>query len=224
MNAAFLILSSVCMTGADPAPVLAPSPLDAVAADKAPAEKIPANPAGCGTAQAAPVIAPVPAAGSCGGSCGSCGNDCNQWHEGHGLFSRWRTGGSHHGCDTCNTCAPAPCATCDTCAKPTSIFDRFRSHGSCDSCGSPGLFGRFHSHSSGCGCDTGCSGCNTVSGTIGGTIEAVPAKPGEPLKAMPKEAEPKKLPTGGKEISAPIAPELTPTTSRTIEVGTKSPF
>src|SRR5262249_376134 len=56
-----------------------------------------------------------------------------------------------------------------------------------------------------------------------GVMTPVPVKPGEPIKVMPKEGEPKKLPEGGKEAALPVVPELTPA-SKTIEVGTKSPF
>ena len=208
MNAAFLIVTSACLTGAEPVPLLAPAPPSAVAvADKPPGASAPvAYPA-----QSAPVIAQS--------SCGSCGSNCAQWCECPGLFSRWKASWSHHGCDTCNTCAPAPkvhvapCATCDTCAKP-SFFDRWKARCAPSGCAT--------------GCNTGCAtGCNTgcASGCAsGGTVVpgvAVPAKPGEPLKLMPKEGEPKKLPEG-KE--AAFTPELTPTTSKTIEVETKSPF
>src|SRR5260370_62756 len=61
------------------------------------------------------------------------------------------------------------------------------------------------------------SGCDGGGGR-GTVIRPVPVKPGEPVKVMPKEGEPKKLPEG-KEAAAPLIPE-----SKTIEVGTKSPF
>jgi len=48
--------------------------------------------------------------------------------------------------------------------------------------------------------------------------------PGAETKPPLKEAEPKKLPEGGKETKSPNTPELTPTTNKTIEVPTKSPF
>jgi len=201
--------------------------LAVTAADKAPVEKPPGSiPAEKIPAQPAPVVAPPSA------SCGGCGNNCAQWSESPGFFSRWKGSWSRHGCDTCNTCAPktcaAPCATtCDSCGK-TSWFDRWRSHGSscgtCDGCHSGGgLFNRFRSGHGG-GCDTGCaSGCASAPGTIApGAV--IPAKPGEPLKVMPKEGELKKLPEGGKETAFPVAPELTPAASKSIEVGTKSPF
>ncbi len=239
MNAAFLIVTSACLTGADPLPLLAPAPpLAAVAAEKPaaekPPEKVPAPLPG------APVVAPLPAPGSCGsnsGSGSSCGCASSSGScESHGLFSRFRSGRSKHGCDTCNTCAPAPvvvaapCSTCDTCAKH-GFFDRFKTHGSCntcDACSSPGLFGRFRSKgcSSGCasGSGSGCaSGCDSGCGST--VVQPVPvAKPGEPLKVMPKEGEPKKLPEGGKEAALPVAPVLTPAASKTVELGTKSPF
>ncbi len=196
MNAAFLIVTSACLTGADPVPLLAPAPPEAAApedkppADKAPADKPPEKVA------VPPAHGPVVAPAGPGCGCTSCGST---WCEKSSFFSRFR--GHSHGCDTCNTCGH------------TSFWDRFRSHGcgsSCDSCGSGGLFSRFrgHGHKNGCDCDCG-------SGTV---ITPVPVKPGEPVKVMPKEGEPKKLPEG-KEAAAPLIPE-----SKTIEVGTKSPF
>ena len=204
MNAAFLILSSACLTGADPVPFLAPAPpLAAAPADKAPAEKPPGDKAPPEKLPAPPaaVVAPI-ASGSYGG-CSTCCE--NAWTEKKGFFSRWK-GGCGKSCDTCAapTVHAAPCATCDTCAKP-SFFSKFKwKSKSCDSC------------------DSGCaSGCAPAYGTV---IQTAPGKPGEPVKSMPKEGgEPKKLPEG-KEISIQIAPEVTPTTSKTIELGTQKPF
>ncbi len=213
MNAAFLIVTSACLTGADPLPLLAPdAPRAAVTADKAPAdkaapEKIPAVPA------------PIASTSTCG-SCGSCGCGYSHgWTESGGLFNRWKAGWSHS-CDTCNTCntcghAPkvyaAPCTTCDSCCKP-SWFERFKIHSCEPTCDSCGFFGH---KSKGCGCDCGSAGV---------IVPATPSKPGEPVKVMPKEGEPKQLPKGDKEVNTPLTPELTPTTSKTIEIGTKSPF
>jgi hypothetical protein len=257
VNAALLIVTSACLTGADPVPLPAPTvPPGAVYADKAPdkapdkvpdkvpdkppekaPEKIPVTPTPGG-----PVVTPVPAVGgSCGGCNSGCGSSagscCGSFSEGHGLFSRFRGFGSH-GCDSCNSCGTTY-SGCDSCAR-TSFWDRFRSHSSCgsscgsscDSCGSGGhgLFSgwRLGRHSS-CGCESSCgctSGCGSTNGYgTPGVMTPVPVgKPGEPLKQMPKEGgEPKKLPEGGKEAALPVVPELTPA-SKTIEVGTKSPF
>lgn len=199
MNAAFLIVTSACLTGADPVPLLAPAPpLAAAVADKAPAEKppekVPVTPA---PVPAAPAMVAAPAA------CASCGCESHGWCESQGFFSRLRSGWGHKSCGACSTCAPTPCttpapacSTCDTCAKP-SFFSRFR-------------------FSRGCGCDT----CNTCGGAV---VAPVPVKPAEPIKSMPMP-ESKKLPEGGKEAAAPLVPDLTPATNRTIELGTKSPF
>jgi hypothetical protein len=211
VNAAFLIVTSACLTGADPVPLLAPAPPEAAAPlDKAPGDKAPGDkppekltvPPGPVGTHPGPVMAhPGP---GCGSGCGGCDNHgCDRGS----YFSRWR-GWSHSSCNSCDSCGH------------TSFWDRFRSHGSgcCDSCGSGGLFGRFRRHDNGCGCGD----CGN-----GAVMHPVPVHQAEPVKVMPKEGEPKKLPKEGepkklpegKEAAAPPIPE-----PKAIDAGTKSPF
>jgi hypothetical protein len=219
VNAAFLLVTSAWLAGADPVPQAQPG-----AAAPAPAAAAPA-PA---------TAAPAPAATTYGG-CGSCCNgyaghasyDCGC--ESSGLFGRLHARFSRHndGCDTCSSCAPS--------------YHTWNSGGhsggcgavsSCDSCGSSGLFGRlrgrFH-HGSDCGCDTGCStGCSSC-GTYAAPTGVIAPKPaGEPIKA-PKEGEPiKKMPEGAKptdkEARAPATLQVAPAATRVIETGTRSPY
>jgi len=208
VNAAFFLLTSACLTGADPPSTLSPPP-----GSPAPTSAAPGAPAPTAT-HVAP--APVHSTGSCG-SCRTCDSCC----EHAGLFDRIRARWSRsHDCDSCNSCAPAT-SCCDPCARPC-LFGSSRSHGccnSCDGCDSPGLLARFRARwSRGCGCEPTCGCCAPHSGTIV-KPEQVPAP-----KDLPKVTDPKKLPDGSKETALPIAPPLTPSASRTIEQPTKSPF
>ena len=204
MNAAFLLVTTAWLAGADPAP---PAPL-------------PATPAPAATAPA-----PAPAA-----SCGTCGS-CS---ESEGLLAKLRARLHKDTCDTCAPApkyAPAPCFTpapkCDVCEGP-SLLDRIKAkmhkdecgcQGSCGSaCDAPSLLdrlkARFHKDDCGCGCAA--------------AVVPPPAKPAEPLK-MPKEGEPgKKLPEGtDKKISAAPAPnalDLTPAPGNPIQAPTLRPF
>ena len=235
MNAAFLLVTTAWLAGADP---------------------IPAAPV------AAPAMVAAPGAGcsSCGAStCGSCGTGADR----EGLLSKLRARFHRDSCDSCApACAPAPvcapkcapapvCNTCNSCDEGPGFFAKLKAKfaredcgckgscgSSCDSCGGegPGLFdrlkARFQRGSScdGCGAPAcgGCSGCGAAA-PIGGAIAAPPAGGhGEPLK-MPKEGDaPKKLPDGkgkdGKETSAPKNIDLTPTSGKSTEVENRRPF
>ena len=169
MNAAFLMLTTAWMTGADPAPAAA--------------------------APAAPVVST--SMGSCNGGYGNyggCGStsDCCE-HQRRKLCDRLK-GRKHHNdcCEAAPACAPvhqapvhyaAPAASCgceDTCKKP----------GLCAR-----LKGKFHRHND-C-CDTGYGyngGCGGAYGTIGGTAEPIPAAPkpatGQPMPSKPTSTTP----------------------------------
>jgi hypothetical protein len=178
VNAAFLLVTTAWLTGADPAPAPAMTPAPAMAA-------------------------PAPVVVGGGNSCGSCGtSSCDSGcgcgrHHFRGLFAR------HHGCgcDTCaapapTCCAPAPApAPAPCCAAPAPT---------CESgcgCGHRhgGLLSGLCRHHRGCGCETacnscgGCDGCGTASGAPPAVMpgpapapgaERVPP-PGTPAKKMP---------------------------------------
>jgi len=224
MNAAFLLVTTVWLAGADPVPEKAPPPAPA------PATAAPAAPA------------PAPCAG-----CGACGSCC----ESEGFLAKLR---ARFHKDTCDTCAPAPCcapapkyapapcftpapkcaSACDTCDGP-SLLDRIKARLHKDDCGcaptcgcqatcgsacdAPGLLDRLRARFHKDDCDCGC-GC-------GAAAVAPAAKPAEPLK-MPKEGEPKKLPEGGdKKIGASTAPnalDLTPAPANPAPATTLRPF
>ena len=203
MNAAFLLVTSACLTGADPVPTPTPMPGAPVGAPIVAAPVVSAPTSGCG-----------------GSGCGGYGGSSGCCNEGHGLFSRWRGHGSS--CDSCGSSGHggglfsrwgSGCGSCGSShCEQVGFFSRFRGHGSsgCNSCGS--------------GCGNGCSFGQPVGqpGYPPGTI--VQPMPGTEVKPPLKEKEePKKLPEG-KEARLPGTPELTPATNKTIEVPTKSPF
>jgi hypothetical protein len=192
VNAAFLLVTTAWIAGADAAPPPAPA------------------------AKAAAPVYSVGTAGGCGaagcGGCSSCGCDsccesegffsrlkghfhrssCDCGCESEGFFSRLK-GRFHHGddcgCDTgCGSCG----STCDSGCGGHSFGLRDR------------LRGLFH-RGDDCGCcDSGCGGCAS-----GGVITPVPAggMKGEPI-GPPKEG-PKKLPSGDvkKGGSAQLIPQ-----------------
>jgi hypothetical protein len=171
VNAAFVMLTSAWMAGADP---------------------VPAAPA----APAAPVVST--SMGACNGGyggygCGSTAGDCGCEHQRQRLCDRLKgmfKRGNNCGCESAPTCAPAPvhhvaasCGCEDTCKKP----------GLCAR-----LKGKFKRHND-CGCDTGCnSGCGGIGtyggGIIGGTAEPIPAQPkpatGQPMPSKPTSTTP----------------------------------
>ncbi len=187
MNAAFLLVTTAWIAGADAAaPPAKPTPQPA-----APVYSV--GTGGC-------------TGGGCGGcdSCGDCG--CDSGHGG-GLFSKLKA--RLHRSDDCG--CDSGCG-----GHGGGLLSRFKGFGhkndcdtgcgcgsSCDSCDSGhggGLRGKlrglFH-RSKDCGCDTGCGGCDTGCNGCAGTISPIPAggmPRAEPIGA-PKE-EPKKLPSG----------------------------
>jgi hypothetical protein len=202
VNAAFLLVTTAWLAGADAAPGAAPAPATVVAA---------------------PVAAPV--VGSCG--CGtSCGCECCE----EGWFARFRRrcGGmfNHHnecGCETCNTCAPAP-----TCCAPAKTWGnccesgcghawghRWKSscESSCD-CGCEdhswghrlrGWFHRGGGCETECGCGGGCaSGCCGGGGVVGGPV--VMPRAGEAIP--PAQTPPKKMPSGKTKSTTSIEPPM----------------
>jgi hypothetical protein len=240
VNAAFLLVTTAWLAGADAAP-----------------------PAAAPAAPAAPAVAPAApcsscANGSCGSTCssGCCNTCCEKEH-----FLKRLMGHFHHKdecCDTCNTCN-----TCDTCDSGCGghggflkgLLSKFHHKDECcDTCNTCGgscgaatscdcgcekehflkrLMGHFH-HKSDC-CDT-CNTCDScgsggcANGSCGGAGIAAPgagtmpkAEPiappkTDPGKPLPPGEEGKK--TGGDKQShlspQPIAPpplDLTPTAS-----------
>ena len=229
MNAAFLLMTTACLAGADAA---APAPA-------------PANPA--------PAAAPVYSVGTggCGGggcsSCGTCGGGCDTCGgESEGFLSKLkarfhRASSSDCGCG------------CET----ESHFSKFTAHGhtsscgcdsgcggcgsSCDTCGGHsggglreklhGLFNRGHDS---CGCESSCSSCGGCAGGGCGTVVTSPLPGGTMPKetlGQPKE-EPKKLPSGDKTTpdkekkpgSVQLIPQPVVTPDLDIAPTGKSPF
>jgi hypothetical protein len=231
-----LLLATVWLAAADPAPAAPPAP--------------------------AIVSAPACTGGSCGGGycggghCGStccdscydpCCDPCCKPSLFDRLFSRFRKNDCC--CDPCcepccNTCAPTCCAP--TCCAPAKTCCTSSCGSCCNTCCDPccdpccekkggffsGLFGRFRKND--CCCDPCCDPCGGYSGHYG-----APAAP--PAGTMPKAGEPipppkdggdpgKKMPPGG-DNPAPVgaAPRsVTPPSleiaPKTDDVEVKSPF
>ncbi len=131
-------------------------------------------------------------------------------------------------CD-CGCAASAPVASSCGCASTSAC--------GCDS--GPSLWerlkGRFHR--SECGCESSCSscGCGTTgvvgapaAGAYSAPADANPMPPaGEPIKKLPKDADPgKKLDAGPKEkeTRAPAPFEVAPVSTTSIKEESKSPF
>ncbi|MBX7105353.1 MAG: hypothetical protein K1X57_14815 [Gemmataceae bacterium] len=207
MNAAYLLLTSAWMAGADAAPV-AP-------------------------AAAAPVVSTgACCGGGCATSCDPCANHCGpslldrvraRFHRNDCCDSGCNAPVVHHKCCTpapaptcctpvktcapaCNTCQPA----CDPCRPkfqmPKFNFNFHRNNDCCNTCNTgcsapvvrhdcgcndscrPSLLDRLRSrfHRNDC-CDTGCNtGCNGGCGSVGTATPAPAAAPVEAPKAMPK--------------------------------------
>ncbi len=226
MNAAFLLVTTAWLAGADPALAAAPAKPAPVPV-AAPAPLMPA-----------PIAAP---AGDDGCGCDSCCEECG----GHKLFGKLK--GMFHrghgceescGCDTCNTCETghghklwghkSECGCEGSCGATTSC-------GCGDECGCGGhklsgkLRGLFHHKSDcDCGCDSGC-GCGAAAAPMGapGTISTTPLPGGmrapEPI-APPREAH-KKMPSGETKPKQVQAIEPVPASPYAPNVQqTKSPF
>jgi len=226
VNAAFLLMTTAMMAGAD-------TPAQTPAQTAKPPAAAPVYSVGTGGC----------ANGGCAGcgTCDSCGcesegffsklkghfhhsSDCGCGCESEGFFSKFK-GKMHHGggcgCETgCGGCG----SSCGGCGS------------ACDSCGGHGGFGGklrglFHKRGSDCGCDTcgGCSGCSGSSG-YGGVITTVPGgtmKPepignpkGDELRKLPSDdnkGTDKKQPGSVQLIPQPVnapALDITPTTGK----------
>jgi hypothetical protein len=200
VNAAFLLVTTAWLAGADAAP--------AAAAPEKPAATTLSCTGGCGACCDTheglwtklkgrlhrgdeccnpcpkPACAPAPAP-----KCNPC-DTCPK----ESCFSKIK--GMFHRGGNCNACAPAhkpSCGACSSCCEETHA-SKLRGK----------LHGMFHRGGECCA-----SECGTA-----------PAHPGEPIKA-PKDGEPgKKLPSGDKETSIPAGTDITPVSG----AETKSPF
>jgi hypothetical protein len=206
VNAAFLLVTTTWLAGADAAPTAPTTPAPAATSSVS---------GGCGACcdpcakesffdklkaklhhgsdcceKPAPAPAPCPAP-----KCDTCGAKAS-----HFSLNLHRSSG----CCEKPACAPAPApapaavgACCNvTCCEETTC-SKIKGK----------LSGLFHHGSNAC-----CDSC--------GTAAAVPAKTAEPIKA-PKDGESQKLPKGDKETSLPMPTNITPVSTGT---ETKSPF
>jgi hypothetical protein len=171
VNAAFLLVTTAWLTGADPVPVQA-----APAMKPAPAAAAP----GAMAAPAAPMVA--------GPGCGDCGSGASECCESAGHRFRERFKGlfaCHKSCGSCETCAPAPkpCCAPAPAPKPCCEAPAPTCH---EGCGQR-LRGLFHRKSC---CETvatcgGCDGCGAAPMVAPAPRpEPIPA-PGTPAKKMP---------------------------------------
>jgi hypothetical protein len=192
VNAAYLMLTTAWLAGADPAP--------------APA------------APAAPVVS-APIGGGCGGGCGCATDACC---EKEGFFAKLKAKFHKNdcgcGCEQAPTCCapkpvccPAPKPVCCPAPAPTCCHAAPVSCG-CDEC-KPSLCERIKAKfkkSKDCGCDSGCGGCSTCGGGVigGAPAEAIPAKPapGAAPQAMPKPAG--SVMMNGMIVTPVVAPHL----------------
>jgi hypothetical protein len=250
VNAAFLLVTTAWLAGADTAaPAAKPAPLPAAA-----------------PVATAPVVST--ADGNCGGSCGGgCGESCCE--SGPSFFERLKARFHHNscGCETSCGCGATQSYTggcgCESGCGGGHRFFSGGFHGSsscgcgttstCGSCGTSsdcgcesgcghhggGLFSRlFHHRSEECGCggDTGC-GCGSYGGSSVGAygapvvtpvptgttapkVEPIPA-PKDGARPMPTDTKPK----GSSAISTPPALEnVNPKSTLGVETETKSPF
>jgi hypothetical protein len=192
VNAAYLMLTTAWLAGADPAPV-APVP-------------------------AAPVVA-APIGGGCGGGCGGCATDA--CCEKESKFAKFKAKFHKHsdcGCEqscapapTCcapkPVCCPAPKPVCCPAPAPTCC------HAAPVSCGCEEqrvklwdkLKAKFHKHND-CGCESSCNSCGGA--PTGAPAEAIPTKPstgGAPMPVAPKGS----VMNGGMIVTPVVAPRLT---------------
>jgi hypothetical protein len=242
VNAAFLLVTTAWMAGADAPPPPTAEPIKPPAGVTTPAPGTPA-----------PVVS-TPVGGGCG--CSSAATGCGCEGGGHeGLFAKLKARFASGGCG----CESAPACGCES--SHESFFTKLKgkfAHSTSDcgcgcapapshvsaSCGcdsGPSFFEKLKahfSHGSSCGCESAPScGCCGSSSAVPGTIYS-PGAPvatppvGEPIKP-PKETDPKKLPEGGKEpVKDPskgargpaLNPEVTPTGANNVEGGLKNPF
>ncbi len=174
MNAAFLLMSTAALAGADPAP---PTP--------APAPAAPAvvSGSGCSNCGAPPVYT--------GGCC----------EPKMGLLDKLKSRMGGFGKKSCGcapapvSCAPAPCSTCSSVANRPNLFDTLKSRmGSKKHCGGH----------TGCGptCDT--CGATHLMPPTGAPVPPTGTPPKEmPKTDAPKTEAPKEMPKGGSTSSIP---------------------
>ncbi|MBY0523896.1 MAG: hypothetical protein K2R98_10890 [Gemmataceae bacterium] len=179
MHAAFLLMTSALLTGADPVPAAPLAPV--------------------------PVVAPGGAC--CGGNCGSGCDTCNTCCEKESFLKKCFK--KFHKNDCCEPlcCEPAPCCQpapcCDTGCKKHKHHKKECCQPTCDTCDSccekesflKKCFKKFHKKDC---CDTCCDTCNSCGTTI---MPAAPAIKAEPI-APPKDGG-KKMPEGGANLNAP---------------------
>lgn len=166
MNAAFLLVTTAWLAGADAAPA-------APAAAPATTSACCGNPCdSCGGAHAWK----SKFSGMFNHGCGcesSCKSSCDTCHV--SVFDKLKA--RMHSCNDCNTCKPACHTTCKPACKPAC--------NTCDSCGGLGSLkarfsAKFHH-----GCDT-CCGSAAPAGT---KMEPIPAPKGDAPKKMPDGAK-----------------------------------
>ena len=229
MNAAFLLVTTAWIAGADTAPANPP-----------PARVVPAPVYSVGTPGTA---------GCCGGASTGCGGCDSCGCEKEGFFSRLKGRfHRHNDCDCGCTSSSSSCGSCGSCGcESGGFFSHLKGHthhnecgcdsgcggcgSSCDSCGGHGgglggrLRGLFHRHGDECGCGD-CGGCGGVITTVpGGPMKPEPIgqpKKDDGLKKLPSDDKknPEKKPGSVQLIPQPVtAPNLNlaPTVS-------KSPF
>jgi hypothetical protein len=194
VNAAYLMLTTAWLAGADPAPVT------------------PAAPTG-------PVVA-APIGGGCGGGCGGSATDaCCDEHK-QGCFAKLKAKFHKHnecGCEqSCAppkpVCCPAPKPVCCPAPAPTCCHAAPVSSGCgceeprvklCDK-----IKAKFKKHND-CGCESSCNSCGGASGVpTGAPAEAIPTKPstgGAPMPIAPKGS----VMNGGMIVTPVVAPRLT---------------
>jgi hypothetical protein len=223
VNAAFLLMTTACLTGADAAPPAAPPPAAA-----------PIHSVGTGGCAGG-------GCSSCGGcdTCGSCGcesegflsklkakfhrsSDCGCGCETESRFSKFSGHLHQSSCGYDTGCGGGCGSPCDACGGHSGGGLREKLRGMFHRGGDCGC-------ETSCGCDTGCAG-----GGCGGVVSPLPGgtMPKEQLGA-PKEA-PKKLPSGDtkpspdkekKPGSVQLIPQPVVTPSLELApTGNKSPF
>lgn len=187
MNAAFLLLTTAMIAGAD-----------TPAANPAPAK---------------PLAAPVYSVGTGGcagcGGCTSCGGCDSCGCESEGFFAKLKAR-FHHSSD-CDCGCESGCGGCESSGCFSKHFGHHNECGcdtgcagcgsACDTCEHGGglrekLRGLFHRHDDECGCECGgCTGCG-----YGGVMTTAPGtmKP-EPIHQPKKDDELKKLPSDDKK-------------------------
>jgi hypothetical protein len=198
VNAAYLMLTTAWLAGADPVPAT-PAPV-----------------------AAAPVVS-APIGGGCGGGCNSgCGcaaeTSCcereSKWAKIKAKFKKHSSCGCEESCaaPVQHTCCSAPAPTCCN-AAPVSCGCGCEEGKGKQLWGK--LKGKFKKHNDcGCGCESSCNscGCGGSGGVINGgiisgpTAEPIPAKPAPGAAPMPKPAG--SVMSNGVIVTPVVAPRL----------------